>query len=138
MGSPYPAMAFVLPQRSFLICLQLGIFCFIAREENIRRDKPSAGVTDAFGKELCLFQGFSCCRNPSLYFIRDKRISFGTFFSVFQRHISQNSWDGDTVNYLLVCYLTIPFLLLKEPDVCVCSWYLAEYPIHCVGVTAFV
>lgn len=62
-------------------------------------------------------------------------ISFGT---VFQRRISQNSWDGDTVNYLLVCYLTIPFLLLKKPDACVCSWYLAEYPIHCVGVTAFV
>lgn len=44
----------------------------------------------------CLFQGFSCCRNPSLYFIRDKRISFGTFLDVLSKYIF---WDSFPKTY---------------------------------------
>lgn len=46
-GLSFSCSRFLLLQRSFLICLQLGIFCLIvkdfltAREENIRRDEPS-------------------------------------------------------------------------------------------------
>lgn len=38
------------------------------RGEHLSRCITRAGDPDNFGKELCFFQGFSCCRNPSQYF----------------------------------------------------------------------
>lgn len=38
------------------------------RAEHLSRCIIRAGDPDNFGKELCFYQGFSCCRNPSQYF----------------------------------------------------------------------
>lgn len=38
------------------------------RGEHLSRCIIRTGDPDNFGKELCFFQGFSCCRNPSQYF----------------------------------------------------------------------
>lgn len=108
------------------------------RGEHQVRWTIGAGVTNAFGKELCLFQGFSCCRNLRQYFIRDKRISFGIFVH-FPKEMFPKILGTGILWTVSVCvsYLAIPFLLLKK-DECAWSWYLAGYPIHGVGVAAFV
>lgn len=118
VAAPAAQLSLLPAAGNILLCCHRFPGC--RRGEHLARCTIRAGDPDNFGKELCLFQGFSSCRNLSHYFeiknplgVKDwgKISYFRMFFLLSQRNFSSNFRDGNAVNYLLVHDLSIPCLL---------------------------